>query len=105
MGCKAIDFENAFKRFDLLLGAVAPTAAFKLGEKTGGQDYNYYDDICTLPGPLAGVPSISIPCGLNSAGLPVGVQLTAPPFGETTLLGAAYLLEQRRGCQPLRPKL
>ncbi len=97
------DYETAFKRFDLLLGAVTPTTAFKLGEKTDDPVAMYHADICILPGPLAGVPAISVPGGLDSGGLPMGVQLTAGPFREEILLRAAHLLEQNRGLAPLRP--
>lgn len=99
------DYKTSFKRFNLLLGAVTPTTAFVLGEKNNSHVSNYHDDICTLPGPLAGVPSISIPYGLSSAGLPIGVQLTAPPSFEEMLFRAAYYLEQSRGYQPQRPRL
>lgn len=99
------DYESAFGRFDLLLGAVAPTAAFKLGEKTGDPLAMYSADICILPGPLAGVPALSVPYGFDAGGLPLGVQLTAAPFREGLLLRAAHFLEQARGPGPQRPRL
>lgn len=99
------DFEAAFNRFDLLLGAVTPTTAFKLGEKSDDPVAMYHADICVLPGPLAGVPALSVPCGLSKDGLPIGVQLTAAPFREEVLFRAAHLLEQERGLEPLRPQL
>lgn len=98
------DYESAFERFDLLLGAVTPTTAFKLGEKVDDPVAMYHADICILPGPLAGVPAISVPYGLDTGGLPIGVQLTAAPFREETLFRAAHLLEQDRGPEPLRPQ-
>lgn len=98
------DFEDAFSRFDLLLGAVTPSTAFKLGEKIEDPLAIYRGDICILPGPLAGVPSIALPAGTVSGGLPVGVQLTAAPFNERVLFRAAHLLEQERGGRPLRPQ-
>ncbi len=98
------DYESAFERFDLLLGAVTPTTAFKLGEKVDDPVAMYHADICILPGPLAGVPAISVPYGLDTGELPIGVQLTAAPFREETLFRAAHLLEQDRGPEPLRPQ-
>lgn len=97
------DFEEALARFDLLLGAVAPTTAYPLGEKKDDPVAMYHADICILPGPLAGVPALSLPCGLSAAGLPIGVQLTAAPFQEAILFRAAHLLEQEQGPAPLRP--
>ncbi|MFY9385612.1 MAG: Asp-tRNA(Asn)/Glu-tRNA(Gln) amidotransferase subunit GatA [Dethiobacteria bacterium] len=99
------DYESAFKRFDLLLGAVTPTTAFKLGEKLDDPLAMYHADICILHGPLAGVPAISVPYGFDSGGLPIGVQLTAAPFREEILFRAAHFLEQSRGPEPLRPQL
>lgn len=99
------DYEEAFSRFDLLLGAVTPTTAYRLGEKKDDPLAMYHHDICILPGPLAGVPALSLPGGLSSAGLPLGVQLTAAPFQEALLFRAAHLLEQERGPAPLRPPL
>ena len=99
------DYESAFERFDLLLGAVAPTTAFKLGEKSGDPLAMYSADICILPGPLAGVPALSVPYGFDAGGLPLGVQLTAAPFREELLFRAAHLLEQARGPGPLRPQI
>ncbi len=98
------DYQSAFERFDLLLGAVTPTTAFKLGEKIDDPVAMYHVDICILPGPLAGVPAISVPCGFDRGGLPTGVQLTAAPFREELLFRAAHLLEQSCGPAPLRPQ-
>lgn len=99
------DYEAAFSRFDLLLGAVTPSTAFKLGEKREDALAIYRSDICILPGALAGVPSLSLPAGPGPGELPVGVQLTAAPFNERVLFRAAHLLEQERGERPLRPQL
>ena len=98
------DFDNAFKDFDLLMGATTPTPAFKIGEKTDPLQM-YLCDTCTLNDALAGLPSISVPGGLHSGGLPVGVQLTAPPLQEGLLFRAAHALEQVRGGAPARPPL
>lgn len=99
------DYQSAFERFDLLLGAVTPTTAFRLGEKADDPLAMYHADICILPGSLAGVPAISVPYGFDCGGLPIGVQLTAAPFREEILFRAAYLLEQDHGSTPLRPQL
>jgi len=88
------DYETAFKKFDLLIGASSPTTAFKIGEKTDDPLQMYLSDICNITDSLAGVPSISVPSGLHSNGLPMGLQLTAPPLGESLLLKVAYFLEQ-----------
>lgn len=97
------DYETAFERFDLLIGATTPTAAFKIGEKTDDPLQMYLSDICNITDALAGVPSISLPCGLHSSGLPLGVQLTASPLREGLLFSTANYLEQRRDPLPRRP--
>ena len=79
------DFDAAFREVDVLLGPTSPTAAFKLGEKTSDPLSMYLSDIYTITANLAGVPGVSVPCGLSD-GLPVGVQLLAPHFGEAALL-------------------
>ncbi len=98
------DYREAFKRFDLLLGAVAPTPAFKLGEKREDPCRMALADLCLVGNALAGVPSISVPIGAVN-GLPAGVQLTAPPLREDLLLRAAYFLEQRLEPGLTRPRL
>jgi aspartyl-tRNA(Asn)/glutamyl-tRNA(Gln) amidotransferase subunit A len=92
----AEDFRTAFAHVDLILTPTAPTVAFKLGEKTADPLAMYLNDYCTVPMSLAGIPAISIPCGL-SAGLPVGLQIAGPAFSENRLLDAAYALEQSLG--------
>jgi len=99
------DFENAFKDVDLLLSPTSPTAAFKLGEKIKDPLAMYLSDIFTIPANLAGIPAISVPCGLTAAGLPIGLQLMAQPFDEATLLKAAHALEQEVGVYQQKPKL
>ncbi len=90
------DFRAAFEQVDLLVTPTAPTVAFALGEKTEDPLSMYLNDVCTVPMSLAGIPAISIPCGL-SAGLPVGLQIVGPAFSENRLLGAAHALEQAIG--------
>jgi len=89
----AEDFRAAFEQVDLILTPTAPGVAFKLGEKTGDPLAMYLNDYCTVPMSLAGIPAISIPCGL-SGGLPVGLQLAGPAFSENRLLDAAFALER-----------
>jgi aspartyl-tRNA(Asn)/glutamyl-tRNA(Gln) amidotransferase subunit A len=92
----AEDFRAAFDRFDLIVTPTAPSVAFRLGEKTTDPLEMYFQDVCTVPMSLAGLPAISIPNGL-SAGLPTGFQLAGPAFSENRLLDAAYALEQAIG--------
>jgi aspartyl-tRNA(Asn)/glutamyl-tRNA(Gln) amidotransferase subunit A len=92
----AEDFAAAFDRVDLIVTPTAPTVAFGLGEKTGDPLSMYLNDYCTVPMSLAGIPAISIPCGL-SGGLPVGLQLAGPAFSENRLMDAAHALEQALG--------
>jgi len=88
------DFLDAFTKVDLLLTPVAPTPAFRLGEKTADPLQMYLSDIFTIPVNLAGTCAMSLPCGFSAGGLPIGVQLIGQPFGEATMLQAAYAFEQ-----------
>jgi aspartyl-tRNA(Asn)/glutamyl-tRNA(Gln) amidotransferase subunit A len=92
----AEDFAAAFEQVDLLVTPTAPTVAFELGEKTEDPLAMYLNDFCTVPMSLAGIPAISIPCGL-SEGLPVGLQIAGPAFSENRLLDAAHALELALG--------
>ena len=92
----AEDFRAAFAEVDLIVTPTAPTVAFELGEKTGDPLQMYMNDYCTVPMSLAGIPAISIPCGL-SEGLPVGLQIAGPAFSENRLLEAAHALERELG--------
>lgn len=87
------DFEKAFNRVDLLLSPTTPTVAFKLGERTADPLEMYKADLLTTPASMAGIPAISIPCGL-AHDLPVGLQLMAPQLGEEILLRVADAYEQ-----------
>jgi aspartyl-tRNA(Asn)/glutamyl-tRNA(Gln) amidotransferase subunit A len=85
------DFMQAFKeRCDIIAAPVAPTTAFGIGEKVGDPLAMYLNDILTIPINLAGLPALSVPCGFDSNGLPVGLQLIGKPFDETTLLCTAH---------------
>ncbi|MEW6770467.1 MAG: Asp-tRNA(Asn)/Glu-tRNA(Gln) amidotransferase subunit GatA [Bacillota bacterium] len=98
------DFDEAFKRFDLILSPTAPTPAFKIGEKVADPLAMYLSDIFTLAVNLAGVPAISVPGGF-AGHLPVGVQFIGPPFAEGQLFRVAYALEQETGLAAKRPAL
>jgi len=86
------DFATAFSSVDFIVTPTSPTVAFKLGERTGDPLSMYMSDYCTVPMSLAGIPAISIPCGL-SEGLPVGLQITGPAFSDNRLLDVAHALE------------
>ncbi|MCG7409775.1 Asp-tRNA(Asn)/Glu-tRNA(Gln) amidotransferase subunit GatA [Paenibacillus sp. ACRRX] len=98
------DFDDAFSRYDLLIAPTAPTTAFKIGEQVNNPLQMYMNDILTIPVSLAGVPAISVPCGLAD-GLPVGLQIIGKPFDEATVLKAAHAFEQHTEHHKLRPQL
>ena len=91
------DFRDAFSRCDLIATPTSPTPAFKLGEKANDPLEMYLSDIYTITANLAGIPALSLPCGLSSTGLPIGIQLIGKQFDESGLLRAAYNLEQALG--------
>jgi aspartyl-tRNA(Asn)/glutamyl-tRNA(Gln) amidotransferase subunit A len=97
------DFDAAFERCDAVAGPVAPSPAFRLGEKTGDPLQMYLADIFTITCNLAALPGLSVPCG-QAGGLPVGLQLVGRPFDEAGLLRAARALERELGPSP-RPRL
>ena len=90
-------FDDAFSKYDLILGPVAPTTAPKLGESLSDPLKMYLGDIYTISVNLAGLPGISVPCGMDSQGLPIGMQLLADSFEEKKLIQAAYTYEKIRG--------
>jgi aspartyl-tRNA(Asn)/glutamyl-tRNA(Gln) amidotransferase subunit A len=89
----AQDFREVFERFDFVATPTSPWVAFDLGAKTDDPLQMYMNDFCTVPMSLAGIPAISIPCGLSES-LPVGFQLAGPAFSENRLLEAAFALER-----------
>jgi aspartyl-tRNA(Asn)/glutamyl-tRNA(Gln) amidotransferase subunit A len=91
------DFRNAFEKCDVIATPTAPTPAFKLGEKSGDPLAMYLSDIYTITANLSGVPALSLPCGLSSSGLPIGIQLIGKHFDEARLLKTAHNLEQALG--------
>jgi len=88
------DFLKAFEQVDVILTPVAPTPAFKIGEKTADPLQMYLSDIFTIPVNLAGTCAVSLPAGMSRAGLPIGLQLIGRPFGEEAIIRAAYAFEQ-----------
>ena len=90
-------FDEAFAKYDLILGPVAPTTAPKLGSSLSDPIKMYLGDIYTISVNLAGLPGISVPCGKDSKGLPIGVQMIGDCFKEKNLIRAAYSYEQARG--------
>jgi aspartyl-tRNA(Asn)/glutamyl-tRNA(Gln) amidotransferase subunit A len=92
----AEDLRAAFERVDFVVTPTSPTVAFKLGERTADPLAMYLSDYFTVPMPLAGIPAVSIPCGL-SEGLPVGFQIAGPAFSENRILDAAHALEKAIG--------
>src|SRR6202012_6082760 len=89
----AADFERAFKEVDVLMGPATPTPAFPIGAKTSDPITMYLNDIYTIGANLAGLPGMSIPCGFVG-GLPVGLQIVGPHFGEGKLLNAAHVYQR-----------
>ena len=96
-------YDELFDKYDLLLTPTSPTTAFKKGEKSNNPLEMYLADICTVPVNIAGLPGISVPCKLDSQGLPIGFQLIAKPFAEETLLRAAYTYEQNTNFRENKP--
>lgn len=92
-------FDEAFAKYDIILGPVAPTTAPKLGESLSDPLKMYLGDIYTISVNLAGLPGISVPCGKDSKGLPIGLQLIADSFEEKKLIRAAYTYEQAKEVQ------
>jgi aspartyl-tRNA(Asn)/glutamyl-tRNA(Gln) amidotransferase subunit A len=92
----AREHAEAFERFDVLVSPTSPTVAFRLGEKTANPLAMYLSDVLTIPSCMAGLPGLSIPCGL-SEGLPVGLQIVGPQLGENTLFRVGHALERAIG--------
>ena len=90
-------FDQAFQKYDVILGPAAPTTAPKLGESLSDPIKMYLGDIYTISVNLAGLPGISVPCGMDSKGLPIGMQLIGDCFMEHKIIRAAYSYEQSKG--------
>jgi aspartyl-tRNA(Asn)/glutamyl-tRNA(Gln) amidotransferase subunit A len=100
----AREHAEAFERFDVLVSPTSPTVAFRLGEKTANPVAMYLSDLLTIPSCMAGLPGLSIPCGL-SEGLPVGLQLIGPQFAENTLFRVGHALERALGFDTVPERL
>jgi aspartyl-tRNA(Asn)/glutamyl-tRNA(Gln) amidotransferase subunit A len=87
------DFEGAFGKADVILSPVSPSTAYRLGEKSADPLRMYLDDIFTIPVNLAGLPSVAVPVGRDSGGLPIGAQFIGPHFSESRLLGLSQWVE------------
>ena len=90
-------FDEAFAKYDVILGPVAPTTAPKLGTSLHDPISMYLSDIYTISVNLAGLPGISVPCGADKNGLPIGLQILADCFKENNMIRAAYAFEQSKG--------
>jgi aspartyl-tRNA(Asn)/glutamyl-tRNA(Gln) amidotransferase subunit A len=99
------DFDEAFKKCDVILTPTTPTPAFKIGEKTDTPLQMYLSDIFTISTNLAGIPGISVPCGFTAAGLPLGVQFLAGHFEEGKLIQIASAYEKKANIEKRRPQL
>jgi aspartyl-tRNA(Asn)/glutamyl-tRNA(Gln) amidotransferase subunit A len=89
----ADDFRKAFETCDCILTPTSPTTAFKIGERVDDPLKMYLSDIFTIPANLAGLPAVSVPCGVDKSNLPVGLQLMAKPFAEEKLIRVAHAFE------------
>ncbi len=99
------DFRKAFEVCDVILSPVAPTPAFKIGEKTDDPLTMYLSDIYTLSANLAGIPGMSVPCGFSADGLPIGLQIMGNHFDESRILQVAYRFEQATDFHTRKPDL
>ncbi len=99
------DFEKTFAQVDVLVTPTTPTPAFKVGEKTQDSLTMYLNDIYTIPVNMAGLPAISIPCGQSGEGLPIGLQIIAPPLGEGKILQVSHAYEQAAAHPAQEPPL
>ena len=100
----AKDFTAAFAHCDLIMGPTSPSTAFALGAKSDDPVQMYLNDIFTIPAPLAGLPGLSIPCGFDGKGLPVGLQIMGNYFAEAKMLGAAHRYQQATDWHLRAPK-
>ena len=89
------EFEKLFEKYDVLLTPTSPTVAYEIGSKSSNPLEMYLADLCTVTVNIAGLPGISVPCGVNSEGMPIGMQLIGKHFDEETILRAAYTFEKQ----------
>ena len=88
------EFEKLFEKYDVLITPTSPTVAYEIGTKSNNPLEMYLADLCTVSINIAGLPAMSIPCGVDSKGMPIGLQLIGKPFGEEAIIQAAYTYEQ-----------
>ena len=99
------DFEDALEQCDVIITPTAPTTAFTIGEKTTDPLQMYLSDIFTIAVNLAGLPALSVPCGFDDQGLPIGMQIIGRHFDESTILRTAYAFEQATDWHTRKPPL
>jgi aspartyl-tRNA(Asn)/glutamyl-tRNA(Gln) amidotransferase subunit A len=99
------DFDNAFKKCDVIVTPTAPTTAFRIGEKTQDPVQMYLSDIFTISVNLGGLPGLSLPCGFDSEGMPIGLQIIGKHFDEATMLRVAHAYEQSTEWHKEKPQL
>jgi aspartyl-tRNA(Asn)/glutamyl-tRNA(Gln) amidotransferase subunit A len=99
------DFDAAFEEVDLIVGPTSPTTAFRIGEKVDDPLQMYLADVFTLSMNLAGICGLSVPCGFDERGLPIGMQVMGPAFGEGEVLRVAHAYEQASDWRARRPTL
>ncbi len=99
------DFDRAFERCDAIVTPTAPTTAFKLGEKTQDPLQMYLSDIYTISVNLAGLPALSLPCGFDDDGLPIGMQIIGKHFDEAIILRLAHHYEQATDWHKKKPRI
>ena len=99
------DFDRAFGNCDCIITPTSPTVAFKIGERIDNPLAMYLSDIYTISVNLSGLPAVSVPCGFNQEGLPIGLQIIARPFDEETIFRVAYTFEQNTEWHKRKPKL
>jgi aspartyl-tRNA(Asn)/glutamyl-tRNA(Gln) amidotransferase subunit A len=99
------DFDNAFKKCDVIVTPTAPTTAFRIGEKTQDPVQMYLSDIFTISVNLGGLPGLSLPCGFDSEGMPIGLQIIGKHFDEATILRVAHAYEQSTEWHKEKPQL
>jgi aspartyl-tRNA(Asn)/glutamyl-tRNA(Gln) amidotransferase subunit A len=98
------DFDEAYKKCDIIVTPVSPTTAFKAGERVEDPLTMYLSDIFTIPVNLAGLPGLSLPCGFDGNGLPIGLQIIGQPLDEARMLQAAYVFETERKVKKIPDK-
>jgi aspartyl-tRNA(Asn)/glutamyl-tRNA(Gln) amidotransferase subunit A len=99
------DFDAAFERVDVIVAPIAPTTAFRIGEKSDDPLQMYLSDVFTLSMNLAGICGLSLPCGFDVDGLPIGLHVMGPALGEPQVLRVAYAYEQSTDWHTRRPPL